>query len=401
MELSLTEQVFIGGFIVAVLLGAVVNKTNFCTMGAVSDWINMGSMARMRAWVLAMVTALLAVSVIESMQVLSLNATIPSYRTENFAWLRNIVGGLIFGVGMTLASGCGNKALIRLGAGNLKSIFVILIAGFFAYLMSKTGFYEMLFHPWVSATTVSLNNYSIQGQDIGSFVGAILGAEELGNIRLISSLIVGGLLIAIIFKSAPFRKDWENIVAGLGVGAAVVAAWYITGGPLGQEWIEAMEWEEEKPIGVAVQAYTFINPMGETFFYLMNPTDMLLISFGMVALFGVIVGSFLYAIMSKTFRIEWFNSWKDFFIHVVGASMMGIGGVLAMGCTIGQGVTGVSTLSLGSILAVSSIIMGSAITMKTQYYKMVYEDESFMAAFQTALVDLKLLPGSMRKLEDI
>jgi len=401
MELSLTEQVFLGGFIVAVLLGAVVNKTNFCTMGAVSDWINMGSMNRMRAWVLAMVTALLALSIIESLQILSLESTTPAYRTENFAWLRNIVGGLIFGVGMTLASGCGNKALIRLGAGNLKSVFVILIAGFFAYLMSKTSFYEIIFHPWVSASTISLNSYSIAGQDLGSFVGALIGAEDLANIRLFSALLITAVLLFIIFKSASFRRDRENIIAGIAVGAAVVAAWYITGGPLGQEWIDAMEWEEEKPVGVAVQAFTFINPMGETISYLMNPQDFLLISFGMVALFGVIIGSFLYAIASKTFRIEWFNSWKDFYIHVIGATLMGIGGVLAMGCTIGQGVTGVSTLSLGSILAVFSIIMGSAITMKTQYYKMVYEDESFIAAFQTALVDLRLLPSGMRKLEDI
>ena len=401
MALSLTEQVFLWGFIVAVLLGIVVNKTNFCTMGAVSDWVNMGSMARMRSWALAMTTAIIAVSIIENLGILSLDSTLPPYRSDNFAWLRNVVGGLIFGVGMTLASGCGNKALIRLGAGNLKSVFVILTAGIFAYLMSKTSFYEIIFHPWVSASTINLSSYSITGQDLASFIGAIAGIENITNLRLLSALIVSFLLLIIIFKSAPFRRDWENIIAGIGVGIAVVAAWYITGGPLGQEWIEAMEWEEQKPIGVAVQAYTFINPMGENISFLMNPGNFLLISFGMLSLFGVITGSFLYAILSKTFRIEWFSSWRDFFTHMIGAALMGIGGILAMGCTIGQGVTGISTLSLGSILAVSSIIIGSAITMKTQYYKMVYEEASFWSAFQTALVDLHFLPNSMRKLEDI
>jgi uncharacterized protein len=401
MALSLTEQVFLWGFIVAVLLGIVVNKTNFCTMGAVSDWVNMGSMARMRSWALAMTTAIIAVSIIENLGILSLDSTLPPYRSDNFAWLRNVIGGLIFGVGMTLASGCGNKALIRLGAGNLKSVFVILTAGIFAYLMSKTSFYEIIFHPWVSASTINLSSYSIAGQDLASFIGAIAGIENITNLRLLSALIVSFLLLIIIFKSAPFRRDWENIIAGVGVGIAVVAAWYITGGPLGQEWIEAMEWEEQKPIGVAVQAYTFINPMGENISFLMNPGNFLLISFGMLSLLGVITGSFLYAILSKTFRIEWFSSWRDFFTHMIGAALMGIGGILAMGCTIGQGVTGVSTLSLGSILAVSSIIIGSAITMKTQYYKMVYEEASFWAAFQTALVDLHFLPNSMRKLEDI
>ncbi|MFK5893768.1 MAG: YeeE/YedE family protein [Pseudomonadota bacterium] len=401
MSLSLTGQVFLWGFIVAVLLGIVVNKTNFCTMGAVSDWVNMGSMARLRSWALAMATAIIAVSIIENLGIFSLDTTLPSYRTENFSWLRNIVGGLIFGVGMTLASGCGNKALIRLGAGNLKSIFVILTAGIFAFLMSKTSFYEIIFHPWVTATTINLSSYSINGQDIPNFISALAGIENLANIRLLSGLLISLILLIIIFKSAPFRRDWENIIAGIAVGAAVVTAWYITGGPLGQEWIEAMEWEEQKPIGVAVQAYTFINPMGENISYLLNPNNFLLISFGMISLFGVITGSFLYAILSKTFRIEWFSSWGDFFTHMIGASLMGIGGVLAMGCTIGQGITGVSTLSLGSILAVSSIIMGSAITMKTQYYKMVYEEAPFLHAFQSALVDLHLLPNKMRKLDDI
>jgi uncharacterized protein len=401
VTLSLTGQVFLWVFFAAALLGALVNKTNFCTMGAVSDWVNMGRTNRLRAWVLAMATAIIAVSIIENLQFFSLESTRTPYRTENFAWIRYIIGGLIFGIGMTLASGCANKALIRLGGGNLKSIFVILTAGFFAFLMGKTSLYEVIFQPWVEATTINLNSYSIYEQDLGSFISAFSGIDNLATIRLLSGLFLGLTLLIIIFKSAPFRRDWINIVVGIGVGTAVVSAWYITGGPLGQEWIEAMEWEEEKHIGIAVQGITFIGPMANIISFLMNPSNFLLIGFCMVSLFGVLVGSFLYAILSKSFRIEWFSSWSDFFTHLIGASMMGIGGVLAMGCTIGQGVTGVSTLSLGSFLAVTSIIMGSAITMKIQYYKMVYEDASFFAAIQTVLVDLHLLPNSLRKLDHI
>ena len=401
MTLSLTGQVFLWGFFIAALLGALVNKTNFCTMGAVSDWVNIGSTNRLRAWVLAMATAIIAVSIIENLQFFSLESTRTPYRTENFSWIRYIIGGLIFGIGMTLASGCANKALIRLGAGNLKSIFVILTAGFFAFLMGKTSLYDTIFQPWISATTINLNNYSIYEQDLGSFISAFSGIGNLANIRLVSGLLFGITLLIIIFKSAPFRRDWINIIAGIGVGAAVVSTWYITGGSLGQEWIEAMEWEEEKPIGIAVQGMTFIGPMANIISFLKDPSNFLLIGFCMVSLFGVLVGSFLYAILSKNFRVEWFSSWRDFFTHIFGASMMGIGGVLAMGCTIGQGVTGISTLSLGSFLTVSSIIMGSAITMKIQYYTMVYEDASFLDTLQTALVDLHLLPKTLRKLDKI
>ena len=389
MTLSLTGQVFLWGFFIAALLGALVNKTNFCTMGAVSDWVNIGSTTRLRAWVLAMATAIIAVSIIEYLQFFSLESTRTPYRTENFSWIRYIIGGLIFGIGMTLASGCANKALIRLGAGNLKSIFVILTAGFFAFLMGKTSLYDTIFQPWIAATTINLNNYSIYEQDLGSFISAFSGIGNLASIRLVSGLLLGIILLIIIFKSAPFRRDWINIIAGIGVGAAVVSTWYITGGSLGQEWIEAMEWEEEKPIGIAVQSLTFIGPMANIISFLKDPSNFLLI------------GSFLYAILSKNFRVEWFSSWRDFFTHIFGASMMGIGGVLAMGCTIGQGVTGVSTLSLGSFLTVISIIMGSAITMKTQYYTMVYEDASFLDTLQSALVDLHLLPKTLRKLDKI
>ncbi len=121
-----------------------------------------------------------------------------------------------------------------------------------------------------------------------------------------------------------------------------------------------------------------------------------------MALFGIIAGSLLWSLISRSFRIEWFVNFKDFITHVIGAILMGFGGVLAMGCTIGQGITGTSTLAIGSFLALGAIILGSALTMKVQYYKLVYEDEaSFSKALLTGLVDLKLLPERLRKLEAV
>jgi uncharacterized protein len=401
MSLSLTEQVFLWGFLIAALLGAVVNKTNFCTMGAVSDWVNMDSTNRLRSWLLAMAVAIIATNSIVALKLLSPDFHQIAYRSENFAWLRYIVGGLTFGIGMTLASGCGNKTLIRFGAGNLKSLFVILIAGFFALMVTSNAIYPLIFQPWIGPTTINLSEFSIVGQDLGSFISALAGTDNLPMVRLISALFMSLILLIFIFKLASFRRDWENIIAGICVGAAVVSIWYVTGGPLGQEWMMEMEWEDEKRVAVSIQGLTFISPMARTITFLSEPNNFLLISFSMIAMFGVITGSFLYAVFSKSFRIEWFSSWNDFYTHMIGAAMMGTGGVLAMGCTIGQGVTGISTLSLGSFLAVTSIILGSAITMKIQFYKMVYEDSSFLSAFQTALVDLRLLPAKMRKLESI
>ncbi|MBT8129318.1 MAG: YeeE/YedE family protein, partial [Gammaproteobacteria bacterium] len=143
-------------------------------------------------------------------------------------------------------------------------------------------------------------------------------------------------------------------------------------------------------------------PIGQSYGYSISGFDRAMISFGLVAVVGVILGSLLWSLLSRSFRLEWFVDIKDFFMHVIGAVLMGFGGVLAMGCTIGQGITGVSTLAIGSLLTFFSIVFGSALTMKIQYYKLVYEDEaSFFKALVTSLVDMKLLPSAMRKLDAV
>ncbi|MDH5424337.1 MAG: YeeE/YedE family protein [Gammaproteobacteria bacterium] len=403
MELEITTQVLLWAFALAFVLGAVANKTNFCTMGAVSDWVNMNDTNRMKSWLLAIAVALLGVTLIESiMGYASIDPSLPPYRTEQFAWLRYIVGGVLFGIGMTFASGCGNKTLVRIGGGNIKSIFVLIVAGFFAYLMTKTDFYAVLFHPWITATTINLGSFGMTGQDIPAIIGGITGAESLTTLRIICGLVIGAAILFHVFRSQDFRSNSENIIGGTVIGILIVLAWAITGGSMGAAWKEAVDFMDQVPVGVMSQSYTFINPMGDTFSLALNPTNTTLISFGVMALFGVIAGSFVISLLTKAFRIEWFNDLKDFINHMFGAVLMGIGGVLGMGCTIGQGITGFSTLALGSILVFVSIVFGSALTMKIQFYKMVYEEEaSFIKSFITALVDMKLLPASMRKLDAV
>jgi hypothetical protein len=202
------------------------------------------------------------------------------------------------------------------------------------------------------------------------------------------------------------------------VGLAVLAAWYVSSNVVVdldgemhslsgyvQQWDFLADSAEGKPADsrpLSPQSFTFINPMGQALGYTASGFSAKLLTFGVMAFFGVIVGSFLWALVSRGFRIEWFVNLKDFTTHVIGAVLMGIGGVLAMGCTIGQGVTGISTLSIGSFMAMGAIVLGSALTMKVQYYKLVYEEEaSFMKALLTGLVDLKLLPERFRKLEAV
>jgi len=403
-------------FAIALIMGAVANKTSFCTMGAVSDWVNMGDKGRMRAWVLAIAVGVLGVMGLEAAGMVNVTNTFPPYRQTNFVWLENVLGGILFGIGMTLASGCGSKTLIRIGGGNLKSVVVLLIIAVIAYFMinpfpgSDKTLYSTLFYPWTSPATVALPT----NQDLG----AMLFADNAATGRMVMGGLIGGVLLIWAFKSAEFRGSFDNILGGLVVGLAVLAAWYITSNvtvnadgdmltlqAYVQDWDLYAPADAVKPASTAAlasQSFTFINPMGQTLGYAASGFDRALLTFGIMALAGVIAGSLLWSLISRSFRIEWFASGRDFVNHFIGAILMGFGGVLAMGCTIGQAVTGFSTLALGSIITFVAIVLGSALTMKIQYYKMVYEkDATFFKALITALVDIKLLPAGMRRLEAV
>ncbi|HMM54841.1 MAG TPA: YeeE/YedE family protein [Candidatus Desulfobacillus sp.] len=368
MEFTIHNQVLLTIFVIALVMGAVANKTNFCTMGAVSDWINMGDTGRLRAWLLSMAVAILGVAALTYSGSASIGSdTFPPYRTPNFAWLRYLVGGFMFGVGMTLGSGCGNKTLIRIGGGNLKSLFVLVVAAISAYFMLWTDFYGNVFNPWVSATTIDLAKSGLQSQALSEFFGAGRGAQ------VATGAVIGLALAGFVFASRDFRGSFDNVLAGLVIGLSVVIGWYVTAGPMGAEWREWAEMADTVPSRVQVQSFTFISPMGDSVRYLLNPANFSLINFGVTALAGVILGSGLYSLFSGNFRLEWFASVGDFLSHAAGAALMGIGGVLAMGCTIGQAITGVSTLAMGSFLTFFSIVAGAVATMKFQYWRMMRE----------------------------
>ncbi len=403
-------------FAVALIMGAVVSKTGFCTMGAISDSVNMGDNGRMRAWFLAIAVAIVGIIIMESMGIMNADSAFPPYRASRLIWGENLIGGIMFGVGMTIASGCGNKTLIRIGGGNIKSVMVLAIIALIAYYMinpfpdSDKTLMSVLFYDWIRPMSVSLTT----NQDLG----AMLNPENPVQMRMYIGSAIALVLLFIIFKSRDFRQNHDNIMGGVVVGLAVLAGWYISGALIKinadgdllslssyyHDWDMLTESEVGKPFemrSLNTQSFTFINPMGQTYGYVTGGFAAKYLTFGLMAVFGVISGSFLWSIASKSFRIEWFASFKDFLNHVIGATLMGFGGVLALGCTIGQGITGVSTLALGSMIALASIIIGCAMTMKIQLYKMMYEDASFMAAFITGLVDFRLLPKGMRKLEGV
>lgn len=345
------------GFLLAFIFGYVANKTSFCTMGAVSDVVNMGDWGRMRAWLLGIAIAILGTAVLVYLGDLRVSETY--YTRGPFHWLAFLVGGLTFGIGMTLGSGCGQRTLVRLGGGNLKSVVVFLFMGYFA-LVSMNGILRVFTDTFLRADIFTL--YLGSDQSLPSVLGYSGG---------MSHIVVAGVLalaiIAFVFASKEFRSSADNMLAGAVVGLVVAAGWYVTAKLGYQEDPETMEMVYVGTASKLAESMTFVGPLANTMDLWAYWTDKTM-NFGIATVFGVVIGSFIYSVFNKSFRWEYFTSPQDMFRHLIGAALMGYGGVTALGCTIGQGVTGVSTLAIGSFVALFGIIAGAAATMKIQYY---------------------------------
>ncbi|MBI5005956.1 MAG: YeeE/YedE family protein [Nitrosomonadales bacterium] len=362
MEASSLTTVIVGsGFALGAVFGFVANKTNFCTMGAISDVVNMEHWGRMRAWLLAMAVAMIGVNALGYAGSVNFSETL--YASKNFYWLSYIVGGLCFGVGMTLAGGCANKNLVRLGGGNLRSLVVLFIMGFAAIVTMKgmlgTFRINVLQSPF---GTVHFEN--------GQLLPALFAGADAAGAQTMQLALTGALALAIVifvYKDGRFRKSLDNNLAALIVGAIVVGGWYVTGHLGLAENPETLEMTYFGTNSNRPESMSFVAPSAYSLEYFAYSTDVSkIITFGIATVFGVALGSLVYALASKSFRWEAFSSVQDMSYHIIGAVLMGFGAVTAAGCTIGQGVTGISTLSLGSLLALVSIIAGSAITMKIQ-----------------------------------
>ena len=381
MALDLYTETLLWAFGLSFVFGAIANKANFCTMGAVSDWVNIGDLNRLRSWMLAIATAIVGVGILEYSNSIDLSLTTsndtsnPPYRSANFIWLRHLVGGLMFGVGMTLASGCGNKTLVRIGEGNMKSLVVLAVMGVAAWWMLFSNFGYFMFLQWMLPLGIDFSLHDIPGQDIATVLAGVGGFETSPSLGLAVALIAAIALLTWVLRDRDFRKSLELVVAGLVIGLLVVIGWYVTAGPSGQTLLDELDFMDQRPFFTGAQSLTFIGPAGHLVQYIKEGFAAIFLTFGVATVGGVVIGSFLYTLLFRKVRIEWFVDWKDFMMHVIGGLLMGVGGVLAMGCTIGQGITGVSTLALGSILTIISIIAGSAATMKYQFYLMMREDD--------------------------
>lgn len=374
-EFTNVHYVALWGFGIAAVFGFVANKTHFCVMGAISDVIHMGSKGRLGAWLLATGIAVLGTQALQLAGVIDVGES--RYLGTSFLWFSYVLGGVLFGIGMTLAAGCGQRNLVRFGGGNLKAFIVLLVMGVSAY-MTLRGLFGVVRINLVEPVSVDLAERGLEDQSIVSAIQSLTGMETGDLLRGLIALLLGGGLVFYALKQRVLRESFDNILAGVVIGACVIAGWYVTG------FIGLDDFDP-----VPVESMSFISSTGNTVNYLMSFTGST-INFGIALILGMIFGSLLYAVISGNFRIETFSTRSEMVSHLAGGVLMGFGGVLSLGCTIGQGVTGMSTLAMGAVLATVSIVFGSALTMKVEYY--LLDEMSFRQALGTALADL-LVPG--------
>ncbi len=347
-EMSITTMAGFVGLAIGLLFGVVTHRTNFCTMGAVADVVSFSDYGRARAWLLAIAIAIVGAQSLQLAGLIDLKSSI--YLGANLNWLGSIVGGLIFGFGMVLASGCPGRNLARVGGGDLKAFVVLIIVGLVAY-MTLRGIAGPIRLALEGSTSVDMSKLGFADHGMATILGTFTGVSIDAAAIVTASVLVVALL-AFCFKSTEFRSSPNNIAAGLCIGALITAGWWVTGVWLADEF-------DPQPLA----SLTFVAPAGNALQYLMTYTGTT-INFGIATVGGAILGAFLSAIVSGRFALTGFSDKPDTIRHFVGAAMMGFGGVTALGCTIGQCITGMSTLALGSLIAAIAIVIGGYFGMK-------------------------------------
>jgi uncharacterized protein len=359
---SLATLVLWSAFGLSAAFGAIAQRTHFCTMGAVADIVHMGDWTRMRMWVMAMGVAIIGFNAMVAVGWLDAGKSL--YGGPKFIWLSALVGGALFGFGMVLASGCGSKTLVRIGGGNLKSLVVFMVLGIsaFATLKGITAVARVATVDTVSVTFAT-------GQDLPSLLVAPTGLAK-ATLAALLGLIIGGALIGWSLARAEGRSA-DNLLAGLGVGAVIAAVWYVSG-RLGHVAEDPNTLEEAfvATNSGRMESLSFVAPVAYALDWLMFFSDASKrLTIGIVSVVGVVIGSALHALATKRFRWEGFRDAGDTANHLVGATLMGVGGVTALGCTVGQGLSGVSTLSLTSFVALAAIIAGAVLALRYQAWR--------------------------------
>ena len=336
--LSGANIVVYAGLLIGLAYGAVGLLSGFCLVSSLRGWWARGDSRLIRTYALALGVAIAAAQLLAARGVVDLGKSI--YLQPSFSAPLMFAGGLLFGYGMVLSNGCGSRALVLLGRGNLRSFVVVVVLGIVA---------QMTLKGLIAPGRIALLQLSQTAPKITS-VPALLSALGVNDTytRMLAASLISGALIIFAFAHAPFQRSWGQIAAGITVGLLVAAGWFVTG------YIGADDFNP-----TPVTSLTFVAPIADTLQYAMLSTGLTL-NFGIAVVAGVFAGSLVTALVTRRFHWEGYTSPRHMLRSAGGAALMGAGGATALGCSIGQGLTGLSTQALASFVAVAGILLGSA-----------------------------------------
>ncbi len=339
----------IGGFGIGIIFGATVLLTNFCTMGAIADAVTHQDYRRFRSWVFAAAVALAGTQTLVAVGALDLSQTI--YLQGRMNWLGAVLGGLIFGFGMVLSGGCPSRNVARAGAGDLRAVIILLVLAVGASV-TMTG----LLAPFrlMLERETSLGFPFGAAPSLDALAAAVFGNGSGRIVRPMMAALLTGAALLYCFGDASFRSSWKHILGGGIIGLTAVAGWVVT----------TMAQDEFTVMAPPPSSLTFVRPVAESIVYFTRYTGIQSMGFSVAVVLGAVFGAMIVALATGRFRISGFADHADTRRNLAGATLMGVGGILALGCTIGQGVVGISTMAAASFLAFAAMALGAVAGVK-------------------------------------
>lgn len=330
----------IGGMAVGTIMGFVARRYNFCTLSSLERHWYANDSIGLRTWVLAIAVAILATQLMVFTQLVNLDESF--YLRTDFNLLGAIGGGILFGLGMALTGTCGFGALVRLGSGSLRSLVVIVALGLAALTMQR-GILGQFRQAYIEPLSVDLS--WVGNQSLGSIISAALGFDA----RIPVACVLIASLLFWVFKDHRFRNAGGHILAGVVIGLCVATGWLIT-------YRSAQHVFEV----ISLEAGSFVLPPGNLILHIIS-VNTSIPDYTIGLILGVVAGAAISASCSKEMHWEACDDAREFGRHLAGAFFMGAGGVLAAGCTIGQGVSAASTLAISAPIVFFSIMLGARI----------------------------------------
>lgn len=351
------DQLLLGGFLSALVLGAAAQASRFCPQGGLREAMRERRPQRLAAYFAAAGVALLAVAALQLVLQQPLVPSRPPYLSANLPWGRYLLGGLLFGAGMVLARGCPLRTAVRSAQGSGSAAVLLIAMGIAAFAMSRTALFDRGIAPWLVPLSFDLHRWGWPSQGLDALLG--FGGPS-------GRVITGAVLGVTVLGLAARRLAWQGhrtlwLGAAL-IGLMVAAGYALTAGPIGMAAADEASFMGEPPDGLGVQSFSYAGPLGDAANFLRHPMRQTW-TLGVAMLLGTWLGALLSALARGEFRLQGPAAPRAMAVPLAGALMTGAGAVIGLGCTVGHGLSGVAVLSLGSAMALASIFAGASLVV--------------------------------------